>query len=113
MGDNMVLVDYREFDSHKFYLLIHKIKQNKKHYSHLAPDQIEDHDKMLFHGPRYSDNERIARMVVGEIYKSNDFNIEKANKAFLAMNSVDMESIIIDCVNDSAAADYWNIYEKN
>lgn len=100
----MVLVDVEQFDQQRFYLLTHKIKQIK--------ESLIDFSAMKMKGRRYRDDERIARMVVGEIYRECDFDLEKAKVRFVAMSSAEIEPIIKFCANDAANADYWYTYEK-
>ncbi len=104
----MVLVDKDKFDKQRFYLLTHKIKQIKSQY-----DSAIESDDMSMKGRRYNDDDRIARMVVGDIYSECKFDIESAKKKFLALNSIEIEPYIKAAVIDSAGADHWYTYEKN
>jgi len=114
----MILVNVEEFDKERLYLLTHKIKLNKEEYIEFTPEDRDwtgvdtDHTNMTMKGRRYNDDERIARMVVGEIYGKCNFNLEEAKKMFLALSSTEMEPIIKYCVNDAAESDYWYTYEK-
>lgn len=110
----MVLVNVKEFDQHKFYLLTHKIKNTKFEVLDMPHKETQeyDHNDWKMMGSRYRDDERIARMVIGDIYAANNMNLEKAKKAFLAMSSVEIEPYIKKAVNESASADYWYTFEK-
>lgn len=101
----MTIVDTTKFDSYHFSLLVAKIKNTKESYD------LSDSDTYL-KGSRYNDNDRIARMVVGNIYAEVKMDLEVAKAKFLSLNSVDIEPYIKQAVLDSASADHWYTYEK-
>lgn len=107
----MIIVSKKEFDQHKLYLLIHKIKQTKDQYLDMGPDEDSPTEDLRY-GYRVKDDERIAKMVLGYIYRDSNYDIEKAKKAFLQISSIDIEKYIRDAVKDSASADHWYTYEK-
>jgi hypothetical protein len=101
----MILVDIKQFDSYRFSLLVAKIKNTK--------DQFDVSDnETYFKGSRYNDNERIGRMVIGNIYGEVKFDIEAAKSKFLSLNSEEIMPYIKAAVLDSASADHWYTYEK-
>lgn len=103
----MVLTDLSKFDSYMFNLLLNKIKNTKSQY-----DADLAKEESVLKGRRYSDDERIARMVVGDIYAQCGFDYEKANEKFVSLNSNDIEPYIKAAILDSASADYYYTYEK-
>jgi len=104
----MVITDINKFDQQRFYLLTHKIKQNKHEYDSI----IESSPHEYLKSTRYEDDGRIARMVVGEIYRESNFDIKEAASKFLSLNSTEIESYIKFCILDAARADYYYTYEK-
>lgn len=103
----MILTDKSKFDAYAFNLLLHKIKNTKAQYdSDLAKEE------WALKGYRYNDDERIARMVIGDIFGECGFDYEKANTKFISMNSIEIEPYIKKAVLDAASADYYYTYEK-
>jgi hypothetical protein len=96
-----------KIDKHKFYLLVHKIKQTKPQFD----DKIED-NLVAIKGWRYNDDERIARNVISQIYDECGGNIEQTNKTFLSLSSSEIEPYIEKAVVYSAVSDYWYEEEK-
>jgi hypothetical protein len=103
----MILTDLTKFDAYMFNLLLHKIKNTKSQYD--ADLALED---WALKGYRYNDDERIARMVVGNIFAQSNYDYEKANAKFISLNSIEIEPYIKAAVLDSASADYYYTYEK-
>jgi hypothetical protein len=103
----MILTDLSKFDSYMFNLLVHKIKNTKSQY-----DADIAADDMSMKGYRYNDDQRIARIVIGNIYGECGFDYEKANAKFISLNSIEIEPYIKAAVLDSASADHWYTYEK-
>jgi 6-pyruvoyl-tetrahydropterin synthase len=103
----MILTDLSKFDAYMFNLLVNKIKNTKSQY-----DADLANEEWALKGSRYNDNERIARMVVGNIYGECGFDYEKANAKFISLNSIEIEPYIKAAVLDSASADYYYTYEK-
>lgn len=101
----MVLVNVQEFDQYRFSLLVAKIKNIKEQFD------VSDSSQYL-KSSRYNDNERIARMVVGNIYAEMNYNLEAAKSKFLQLNSEEIVPYIKTAVLDSASADHWYTYEK-
>lgn len=100
----MTPVDLSKFDSARFYLLTFKVKDTKANY------ELNDFDHLR--GSRYNDDNRIARMVLGEIFTECNGDYAEANKKFLSLNSEEIEPYIKNAVLDSASADYYYTYEK-
>lgn len=103
----MILTDLSKFDSYMFNLLVSKIKNTKSQY-----DSDLDKEESVLKGRRYSDDERIARMVVGNIYAECGFDYDKANKKLVSLSSVEIQPYIKAAILDSASADYYYTYEK-
>jgi hypothetical protein len=103
----MVLVDINQFDQQRFYLLVNKVKLTKSNYDSLMNEG--EHLKSR----RYNDDDRIARMIVGDIYAECKYDIEAAKKKFLALNSIEIEPYIKSAVLESASCDYYYTYEKD
>jgi hypothetical protein len=103
----MILTDKSKFDAYAFNLLLHKIKNTKSQY-----DADIAADDMSMKGNRYNDDERIARMVIGDIYGEVGYDYVKANAKFISLNSIEIEPYIKAAVLDSASADHWYTYEK-
>lgn len=104
----MILVNIDEFDKQRFYLLTHKIKNIKSQF-----DVDLDKQDWAMKGRRYSDDERIARMVIGDLYVDCNFDLEAAKSKFLSFNSFEIEPYIKNAVLESASADYYYTYEKD
>ena len=103
----MTIVDTTKFDAYLFNLLVHKIKNTKAQFD----ADLADTDQYL-KGSRYNDDQRIARMVVGNIYAECKHDLAAAQAKFISLSSVDMMPYIKDAVLDSAGADHWYTYEK-
>lgn len=103
----MTIVDTTKFDAYRFSLLVAKIKNVKADFDSILAD-----NETYLKGYRYNDNDRIARMVVGDIYGELKFDLEAAKAKFLALNSEEIMPYIKKAVLDSASADHWYTYEK-
>ena len=103
----MILTDVTKFDAYRFTLLVAKINNIKSEFDL----ELADTETYL-KGYRYNDNQRIARMVIGDIYAECEFNLEKANQKFLSLNSEETVPYIKKSILDSASADHWYTYEK-
>jgi len=105
----MLITNTSKFDQQRFYLLIHKIKQTK----HLYDDTITSNEHEYLKGRRWEDDERIAAMILGDIYRECNFDYEKTNLKFLSLNSTEIEPYIKSSVLESASCDYYYTYEKD
>ena len=103
----MFLTDITKFESYMFNLLLHKIKNTKNQY-----DSIISSDDASLKGSRYNDDQRIARMIVGDIFAESDYDYVVANARFISLNSVEIEPYIRKAVLESARADYHYTHEK-
>jgi len=103
----MTVIDINNFDTYRFNLLVAKIANVKADYDADLVDQNE-----FLKGYRYNDNDRIARMILGDIYSECGYDAAKANSKFLSLDSTQMLSYIKKAVLESASADHWYTYEK-
>lgn len=102
----MTPVDKNKFDAYMFTLLVAKIKNTKNDYDSLLMDGE------YLKGSRYNNDERIAMMVLGDIFTECKRDYFKANEKFVSLNSVEIEPYIKEAVLDSASCDYYYTYEK-
>lgn len=103
----MINVQIKEFDSQRFYLLVHRIKQNKAAFY-----EAMENDAMTYRGTRYNNDERMAQMIVGSIYGEVDFDLEEAKRVFLSLTSSEMDCYIKAAVYESTSADFYYKFEK-
>ncbi len=103
----MIVTDITKFDAYRFGLLVGKIKNVKADF-----DEILSDTSQYLKGYRYNDDNRIARIVVGNIFAEAGFNEEKAAAKFIALNSIEIMPYIKVAVLDAASADYHYTYEK-
>ena len=103
----MVLTDISKFDKERLQLLAYKIKETK----HLYDANLADTNTFL-KGSRYNDDQRIARMILGNIYNECKFDYVEAAKKFLSLSSTEIEPYIKAAVLDYASCDYYYTYEK-
>lgn len=103
----MILTDKSKFDAYMLNLVIAKIKNTKHEY-----DADLEKEEWALKGSRYNDDERIALMVIGQIYGECGFDYTKANAKFISLSSIEIESYIKKAVLESASADYYYTYEK-
>lgn len=107
----MILVDINNFDQQRFYLLTHKVNMTKDSYLEVKSGETS-HKSELMYGSRTQDSDRIARMIVGDIYAECKYDLEKAKSRFLSLTSTEIEPYIKKAVLESASSDYWYSYEK-
>ena len=103
----MIVTDITKFDQYRFGLLVGKIKNVKSEFDEILADSSQ-----YLKGYRYKDDQRIARIVVGNIFAECGFNEEKAAAKFLALNSIEIMPYIKKAVLDAASSDYHYTYEK-
>lgn len=103
----MFVIDISKFDAYRFNLLTNKVKNHKVDYDSDIADQGE-----FLKGYRYNDNDRIARMILGDIFFECQSDAICANAKFLSLNSTEILPYIKKAVMDSASADHYYTYEK-
>ena len=106
----MLIFDLEKFDSQRVYLLKARIGNIK---DSIALDIYCSH-----RGRRYSDNERIARIVLGYIIKDAmedkeyEINYDKANAMFISLDTNQIDPYIERAIHESAGADFYYAFEK-
>lgn len=103
----MYITNITKYDSYMVSLLVARIGNTKPDY-----DSDIAKDDSLLKGRRYNDNERIARMVLGNIYAEVGFDEAKANAKFISLNSTEMQPYIKAAIIESASADHYYTFEK-
>ena len=106
----MLFFNESNFDNQRFNLLQGRIENTK--------DSVELDPEWSYKGMRYSDDERITRMILGYIIKetadqNGDYNYEAANSKFLSLDIHQIDPYITKAVKESAGADYYYKYEKD
>jgi predicted MPP superfamily phosphohydrolase len=102
----MTITDITKFDTYSFNLLVYKIKNTKSQYD------VDFVGGEHFKGFRYNDDERIARMVIGDIFAECQRDENRANSKFISLDSIQMEAYIKRAVLESASCDHYYTFEK-
>ena len=105
----MLVFNLEKFDNQRFYLLQGRIENIK--------DSIGLNEYWSYRGTRYSDSERIAKMILGYIIEETENqdqtrNYEAANSKFLSLDTYQIDPYIEKAVRESASADYFYKFEK-
>ncbi len=103
----MFVTNTSNFDAYRLNLLIGKIKNTKAIYDADLQDL-----NTYYKGYRYNNDERIAHMILGNIFNECQSNYVAANAKFLSLDSIQIEPYIKAAVLESASADHWYLYEK-
>lgn len=103
----MILTDKSKFDAYMLSLVVAKIKNTKHEY-----DADLAKEEWALKGRRYNDDERIALMVIGQVYGECNFDYVQANAKFISLDSIQIKTYIKKAVLESASADYYYTYEK-
>jgi len=96
--------DIEKFDSHKRYLLLHRIKNNKADVV-LNPAV---HEK----GYRYHNDEWLVRKVLRYIFLDQKENYDAANNLFLKVDVHEIDPVIKKAITDAADSDFYYTNEK-
>lgn len=114
------MFDLDLFDKTRFYLLTYKIKNEKLDCLEMeskdsGPNTV-DHLNKKMKGPRYKNDQMLARMVVSKILKEEGDSAFRANHKFVSMCSKTIQPYIKTCVNEAAQLDYhynYNIFKES